>query len=363
MDNVSRYGYINAKLRARIGAILSSSLLESMIKAPRLPDAVSLLAGTQYDCLSEVFRRTGDLQQVELEIFSREIQIQKDIIRALSGSPADFVTTLLEKSEIENIKNAIRLWYSAKVLNHSMSYRASYIFRERIVNDIDWTRIINALTWDEIASAFRDSVYAPVFQEHGGEEIQNKGLFSFEIGLDHLWFERVYAGLAHLSRADREVATRIYDVDVDLKNILNLIRYGFYHKAPSTTVEGIFIPHGSLYALLEKKMRSSQLSFADARQVVSRKYPEVGSMMMDMESKDEMGGKASGLAYDTLAIENYLARHRRRSYRRILSLDPFTIGTILSYIHLCTSTDNTIKGILEAKYYGWDEERIRRELN
>ena len=169
--------------------------------------------------------------------------------------------------------------------------------------------------------------------------------------------------LDRLGKADQEVARRIYDVDVDLKNILNLIRYGFYHKASSETVEGIFISHGSLYALLEKKMKGGPISFSDARQTVSGKYPEVGEMMQEMEAKDEMSGRATELAYDTLRIENYLARRRRNAYGRILSGDPFTIGTILSYIHLCTSTDNTIKGILEAKYYGWDEERIRRELN
>ena len=363
MDSVSRYGYINAKLRARIGSMTSSGILDSMIKAPNLGEAIASLSGTQYDELAQVYARTADLQQVELALFSREVDVHKDIIHALDPRPASFVSVLLEKSEIENIKNAIRLWYSAKVLNHSMSYRASYIYRDRIVNDIDWTRIINALTWDEIASAFRDSVYAPVFQTHGGEEIQNNGLFSFEIGLDHLWFERVYAGLAHLSRADREVATRIYDVDVDLKNILNLIRYGFYHHCDSARLSRVFIARGSLYSILEKKVSKGELTFADAREIIKRRYPEVNEQLGQMEARGELSTSHGELAYGTLAIENYLAKRRRKEFTSILSGDPFTIGTILSYIYLCRSEDNTIKAILSAKYYGWSEDQIRREVN
>ena len=51
MDRVSRYSYINAKLRARIGLMAGSSLLEDMIKAPNLSEAIAVLSGTKYDSL------------------------------------------------------------------------------------------------------------------------------------------------------------------------------------------------------------------------------------------------------------------------------------------------------------------------
>ena len=131
MDNVSRYGYVNAKLRARIGAMTSSSLLDSMIKAVNLSEAVSLLAGTRYDALNTVYAQTADLQLVELELFKMEINEHQDIISVLDAEPASFVTTMLEKSEVENIKNALRLWYSANILHHGISYRSAYIYIQR----------------------------------------------------------------------------------------------------------------------------------------------------------------------------------------------------------------------------------------
>ena len=363
MDRVSRYGYINAKLRARIGSMISSGIIDAMIKAPNLGEAVAVLSGTQYDELAQVYARSADLQQVELALFSREVEIQKDIIAALDARPAAFVSVLLEKSEIENIKNAVRLWYSAAALHHSISYRAAYVYRERIVNDIDWTRIVNALTYDDLVKAFHSTPYSHLFEEYTEQRIQRDGLFDFEIALDHLWFDSLYGALDHLDRADREVAEKVYTVDADLKNILNLIRYGFYHNVDAARLSRVFIARGGLYSILEKKVSRGELTFADAREIIKRKYPEVNEQLGQMEARGELSTSHGELAYGTLAIENYLAKRRRKEFTSILSGDPFTIGTILSYIYLCRSEDNTIRAILSAKYYGWSEDQIRREVN
>ena len=43
MSKVSDYAFVNAKLRARIGIMRSSHLIDEMIKAPSLGEAVSKL--------------------------------------------------------------------------------------------------------------------------------------------------------------------------------------------------------------------------------------------------------------------------------------------------------------------------------
>ena len=159
------------------------------------------------------------------------------------------------------------------------------------------------------------------------------------------------------------MAEKVYTVDADLKNILNLIRYGFYHHCDSARLSRVFIARGSLYSILEKKVSKGELTFADAREIIKRRYPEVNEQLGQMEARGELSTSHGELAYGTLAIENYLAKRRRKEFTSILSGDPFTIGTILSYIYLCRSEDNTIKAILSAKYYGWSEDQIRREVN
>ena len=73
MSRVSDYAFINAKLRARIGIMRSSHLIDEMIKAPSLAEAVSKLEGTRFQHIAEIYRATGDLQQAELSIMEEEI--------------------------------------------------------------------------------------------------------------------------------------------------------------------------------------------------------------------------------------------------------------------------------------------------
>lgn len=363
MDNVSRYGYINAKLRARIGLMMSSTILDSMIKAPNLNEAVAVLTGTEYDTLAEVFEKSADLQQVELELFSREIDTHKKIITALDSMAGDFVTLVLEKSEIENIRNAIRLWYSGAVLHHGISYRSAYIYKKKIVHDINWLGIINALSYDDVVSAFRGTVYHDVLKAYDEQSLASDGLFNLETDLDHLWFRRMFDGMDRLDRTDRDVAGEIYRIDVDLKNIINLIRYGFYHDVPSSRLSRVMLPYGLLYSQLKGKIEKGQLSMDDARLIITRKYPKVNDLFSKLQDRGQMGGGRTDLAYGIMGIENYLAQSRKKEFTSILSKDPFTIGTILSYIYLCKSMDNALKAVLNAKYYNWSEEQIRRELN
>jgi len=363
MDSVSRYGFINAKLRARIGAMHSSDMMDRMIKAPSLVEAISLLKGTGYEALSDVYDKTGDLQMVELELFSEEIRVHREVIRYLDKNTSAFVSILLERVEVENVKNALRLWYSAGVLQHQISYRSGYIYKEKIVHNINYTKVVNSLSYKDMLSAFASTPYFEVLARFSEERIAQDGLFEVELALDHLWYDRLFASCSSLSRTDREVAEKIYNVDVDLKNVLYLIRYGFYHQIPGDRMSKVFVPYSRIYALLKSRIASGSVSFDEAKKIIKKVYPSFGELFGELESKGELTNSHTELAYGTLKLENYLGERRKKEFVSILSGDPFTIGTLLAYIFLYKNECHMIRGILSAKYYGWDEDQIRRELN
>ena len=364
MDSVSRYGFINAKLRARIGQIHSSDTLDRMIKAPTLVEAISVLKGTKHEELANIYDKTGDLQQVELALMEEEIKVHREIISHVDSTVASFVSVLLERVEEENIKNVLRLWFSSVLLHHEISYRVGYINKEKIVYDINYTKIVNALSWKDVVEAFLNTPYYDVLSSYSEEQIRSNGLFDTEIALDHLWYKRLFDAISTLSSTDKEVASKIYNVDVDLKNILYLIRYGYYHVLPSIRLAKIFIPYARVYSLLSAKISSGNITFDEAKVIVKRAYPAIGDLFSKLEEKGEIAaGNHTELAYDTLEIENYLAQRRKKEFTSILSGDPFTIGTLLSYIFLYKNECHMIRAILSAKYYNWSEDQIRRELN
>lgn len=361
MDSVTRYGFINAKLRARIGAINDSSFIERMIKAPTLFESVSVLKGTRYDRAAEVYEKTGDLEQVELTLFQSEISTYNEIISYLDPEINRFLSVLLQKLEIENIKSAIRLWYSAAIRRHPVSYRAGYLFKEKIVYDIDYMTIINKERFEDVKKAFEMSPYKELFNSWSTELFAQKGLFDLEMQLDRLWYDILYVEIQKLTKKDNRVALDIYNTDSDLKNILMIIRYGLFHNLSSSVLEKYIIPQGKLSPKILSALKNGPDAVYSVLPLVERYYPQVAIMMKEIIAKKE-DANLIYLAEETLKIENYLARNRKSAFLKVLSSDPFSVGILLSYFFLFEHEMSLIKAVLSAKYYKCDEAKIREEL-
>ena len=363
MGKVCEYAFINAKLRARIGEMHQSTLLEAMIKAPSLVESIGTLKDTRYSELVRVYDSTGDLQQVELALLEAEIEVHREIARYLKDREVGFVSILLEKVEIDNLKNAVRLWYSNIVRHHQISYRSSYICKQKIVNDINYNGIINARDYEGILSSVKDTPYYEVFSLFDLEKLSISGLFPLEIALDHLWFKRLFISISTLKGEDREVSENIYLVDTDLKNILLFIRYSSYHHLDPKNLEKVMIPYGGIYQEVERKKIFSLSDPATALQtVVRRKYPALMADLADIRKNDDEMTTRDENANHILMMEEYLGRTRKKEFTKILSGKPFTIGITLAYLFLYKEEDRMIRAILSAKYYKWSESRIREGM-
>lgn len=360
MGKVSEYAFLNSKLRAKIGLMKESRVLEDMIKAPSLVEAISTLKETKHKHIVEVYDKTGDLQQVELALLEEEISVHRDIVSYLNGREGGFINIILEKVEIDNLKNAVRLWYSNVVRHHQISYRSSYIYKEDIVHSINYNKIINASGYQDVIQAVSDTPYFHVFERYSYDDLVREGLFYLEISLDHLWFNRLFEGIERLKGEDRKVSSSIYMVDVDLKNILLYIRYKYYHHISMEDLEKVIIPYGYIYEKMKDKRIFSMPDSAETmRTIVKRRYPELLEALTNIrKNDDELTGREEN-ARHILIMEDYLGRTRSREFTKILSGNPFTIGITLAYLFLYKDEDRLIRAILSAKYYKWDESRIR----
>ena len=363
MGRVSDYSFINAKLRARIGIMHDPKLVDEMIKAPTLTEAVAKLDGTRHQRLSEVYRSTGDLQQVELCLFEDEIANYREVMGYLPSVPSSFVSTLLEKVEIENIKNAIRLWYSANIMHHSISYRSAYIYKKLIVHHIDYDAIINAGTYPELINAFHDTPYSKVLASFTLDGLASGGLFPLEIALDHEWFRRLETAIGTLGSKDRKIASSIYSVDVDLKNILMLTRYSYSYHLDPQQLASVVIPMGYIAKEAEKrKAAESEDPIAVIKEIVAFRYPQIlEEINLIRRTSDDLTTVEENNR-EIVRIEEYLGERRKKEYNRILTGNPFTIGVVLSYFFICASEDSVIRAILSGKYYRWSEDKIRARL-
>lgn len=363
MSKVSDYAFVNAKLRARIGIMHDKSLFDEMIKAPSLTEAFAKLDGTRHADLLEVYRSTGDLQQVELQMLEDEISLYREVEGYLPSVPSQFISVLLEKIEVDNVKNVLRLWYSNVIRHHSISYRSSYLYKETIVHKIDYDKAINASVYQELVRAFHDTPYEEVLSAFSMESLASDGLFPLEIALDHMWFRHLGEGIKKLGGSDRKTAEAIYSVDVDLKNILMLTRYSYsYHLSPKD-LKNVMIPMGYI---ADEAKKTGALDSDDPMSllsgIVKHHYPQISEEIARIRRTADDLTTVEENNREILLIEAYLGERRKKEYRKILLGNPFGIGVVLAYFFLCLQEDGILRAILSGKYYGRSEEKIREGL-
>ncbi len=369
----ARYGFINAKLRARIGGLLSEHVISDMIRAGSFVEAVAVLRDTQFAPVAQAFDKTGDLQQMEMVLFQSEIAMYEEVASYMKGAPGEFVRVLTEKPEIENLKNTLRLWYSNAVRHHPIGYLGSYIVRSKIINNVDWTALVNAPDWDSVVLAVKGTPYEQVLSQYTMDTIQKNGLFSVEMALDKLWYNQLAQGARNLSKKDRETVKDIYSVDIDLKNVLLLVRFGWYHAMNEQQLRDLLIPGGTIYGSKDlDKYLSESPAARNPSMLLSRRFPELAeqtdeiargqSTLADSTDAKVLERKNEIIAQQTLRIEQYLGVVRRKEFVRILSGDPFTIGIALAYFFLYKQEDQMIRAAIGGKYYGWSEQQIREVM-
>ncbi len=360
----SLYGFINAKLRAKIGLMRESHIIEDLLKAKGVVEAVAVLRDSEHASVATAYDRTGDIQQMELALLYNEVEMYQEVAKYLEGKPAEFVLNLLGKIEVDNLKNTIRLWYGSIIRRRPMRYRSEYLFKEKLLNDIDWTALVNATAWEGVCKALANTPYSELVTSFTEQQLDDEGLFVLENMLDKQWYEHMMASTERLSKQDKSVAQSVFMVDIDLKNLLIMVRYGWYHKMDSTKLESLFLPWGRVYK--HKSVLEFVRSTAQGRDpfaVIEQLYPGLNQEIQQISEEKRGSVHADELmALQNLRIEAYLHERRKSVYRKMLASDPFTIGVCLAYFFLYKEEDTMIKAIINGKYYGYEEDYIRGVL-
>lgn len=358
---VSVYGFINAKLRAKIGLMRQDHLIESLLRSVSLVEAVGVLRDSRYREVAHAYDQTGDLQQMELVLLQQEIEMYREVQKYLEGSPATFVQHLLGKIEIDNLKNAIRLWYSSIIRHRPIRHRSGYLFKEVILHPIDWAALINATGWDAVLNAVKETPYWDVLKTFTGQALEQDGLFVMESELDRLWYASLMQSCKDLSRQDREVATSIFLLEIDLRNLTILVRHGGYHHMDADKLRKLLLPWGSVFTSSEtQKFLAQKSEDRNPLSIINRYFPGLEETQVQKNRLGIHSDEASVL--ENLKIEGYLATRRQALYQKMLATDPFTIGLSLAYFFLCKEETAMIRAILNGKYYGYEEEYIRGVL-
>lgn len=351
---VAKYSYINAKLRARISKILPDETFEKLVKAPSLDSALNILRDTDFAELQEIYSTTGDLKKAELELLKKEIHLYTELKRFVHVDLVQFINALLYQFEIENLKNAIRIFFDRKIRNHPADPNIHYIIYEPIIHQIPLDVIINASSFDEVSDVCIGTPFEKIIKKFNETVISEGSLFRMEVAFDHFYYNNLLQSAKKLDDQDREIVSRLTGVEIDLKNIDWLIRMRNFYDMPQEAVLSILIQGGySLNTAVISDLYRAQNVSVVLQDFVKGKYPGLTSLI-----STQAGDSHSRL----MLIHRILEEIMKQEVRRIRSGFPFTIGIILAYFILKKNELKKIRTILNAKQYNLSQQRIESML-
>ncbi len=355
---VKRYGFINAKLRARISRILPDDFRENLIQASSLEEVFQILEDSDFSELSRVYDRTGDLQAVEAELFHSQIDQYTGIMKHTEDEVAGFVRALTVKLEIENLKNLLRLWFGSRVKKRPMGHRAGYIYKEKILHSVSWDTLINALSFTDILEGLEGTPYRAVLEPYRLAQVEEGGIFRIETSLDRFYYRYLIEQAEKLPSRDRDLVLKILETEVDLQNLSWILRYSRFYRLTVEELAATLLPGGHQFTLQELKpfvSREGGGQETDPSGLLVHRYPALGALGDGGSSRGNQAARA-------VLFEKLLEVTRLQEFMKLITGYPFTIGIVLVYFFLKEREIRFLVGVMNGKNYHWQEDKIRESI-
>jgi len=343
-DRLSKYAFINAKLRARLSKIFPSEVFEELARASSLESMLAMLRETPFRELDTTYKATGDLKQVELKLIEYEIGLYRELKGHVHRDTAGFLDALLVRYEIDNLKNAIRVFFDRVIRSRPINPGSEYILYEPIIHAMPIDKILYAESFEEIAVLLEGTGYEAIIRGHMDKVEQDSSLFRLEIAFDHWYYAQLLSAVGRLSRQDRRIVYRLIGAEIDTENISLVVRLKTFYDVSRELLESCIIPGGAVVkASLAEALSREETAATVLGDIIAGHYAEYTTLLSAQAT-----GNTSGL----VLIGRILEEIRQQEIRRILTGDPFTIGIILVYFLLKRKELSTLRRILTAKQYG-----------
>lgn len=350
-SKLSKYAFINAKLRARISNIFSDEKFTLIAKAGSLPEAIRHLHDTPFQILEEVYSRTGDLKLAEYELLKKEIELYHEIEKYVKNDVLEFVRGLTRRYEVDNLKAALRLWFDRVVRQRNIDTYTEYLIRDKIHYDLHVDQIINIDNIEGIVEVLKDTPYSEIIKENASKVETLKSLFPVGVALDKYFYKQLYEKARKLSQTDFEIVKRLIGVEVDMENISWLVRFRDFYKMSMKDTLDAMIPYGHHLDIkgLEEAFKTGD-STEILKNLISKKYSSLSSLLAVQSADNQSKLVLLGRLLDQIILYEI---------KRIKSGYPFTIGIVMAYFVLKKNEIHKVMTLLNAKYYNIEEERIK----
>ncbi len=341
--SLSKYSFLNAKIRSKIGRLLPEEKLESIRENFSYPELVEFLQKIGY--IPDDSHVYSDEKLMEFYLKENLINEIKNIyLSASESSIKKFIQLLLAGFEVEEIKNALRVWFRYKNTG-IIDSGIEKLFHNNINFYIPYDKIIYCDTIEEIQGLLSHTPYAGYITYISKEKFnKRKSIFYIELELDKKYYNELFSEAENLSKSDQKIVEKFIGFEIDVNNLLWLFRYKFYYNLnPEEAFE-------NLIGVKKDTKILQDLYLAEHPDLTKVSvFKSISSGITDRFLKQV--DKETDLKKKFMLIEALLNQTLFSEVKKALSGYPFNIGVILGYIFLKKSEIKNLINIGNLKFY------------
>lgn len=331
LKRIETYAYPIARLRARRGLLLKKSGYEAALKTTSPLGLLRFISSSSvHGRFIGTIEELGDLVNVEKRIMRAYYDHFEDVRKMLKKEVRPLLDAVYRKFELEALKSIIRA-KSADVAPSEAFKTILPIGRydlktcENMLRARDMLGLI-ALIDDELLKnnltiAFKKS-----------EELRSP--LPLEVAIDRYAYSILFSEARKLTGLDKKWINRFLGVEVDIKNIVSVIRGKTYGLTVDEIKDYVIVPH---YYKLDAPLLIKAASAPGVEGTVR---------MLDSTPYAISLSKAEPTP---LGVEKCLTRHLIREYERVFVRYPFHTGFIYAFLNLCFFEVRDVRAMLIGK--------------
>lgn len=335
---IKDYAYITARVRARKRRLLRREDYQKLLKMS-LEEIARFLGETEYrEEIEELSHKYSGVELIERALNLNLSKTYRNLIEISSGEANMLIREYLRRWDIWNLRSLLR---GKRIGGDPEEIKSLFVIAgeldEGFLNTLAEMRSI-----DEIIEALGRTRYYEVLKRH--EEMHWREL---EDELERKYYEELVGLLEEERTEDRRLLLRIIRREIDIKNIMTLLRLKKDEVEPRD-IEHHLIPSGE------------ELTETELKRLLNMSYDEILRAIGDYSYGKILGESAekTSLTVIETKLEKYLGEFTQKlSYYYPLSILP-VIGYIISKRH---ETRN-LQLIARGRSLGVSQERIEEGL-
>ncbi len=333
--SASKYAYGVARVRAKRAFMLKPEDYEALLRAPNIHQALSHLRSVSD--LGTDIPQTEDMYEIEKYLTNRFVEILRTLTKSVEEKTARaFLERVLMKYEYETLKALLK----AKFLEVPESEATLMALPLGRYSGALYTSLLSAKNIDQAIDLVPEAELKVILKEASREARSLKSPLPIEVTIDKWLYTQLYELTERLKGDDKKWAKHLLGIEIDVKNILVLVRGKVLGLQPSV-IEKMWLPLCYKLSFDVKSLATQPLS--SILQAIAAGY---------------YGKAVSPLTRDVVEVEKGLETLWVKENEKVFLHYPFTLGLIYAYANLKYAELKDMRALLFSKIMNLPPQKV-----